>query len=83
MHPSCSPKKNSTSLKFQPPFLTNLKREKDFFFSFRFKTTSLAPPVTLVASAQRDATLAEPEKARIRAQKLNHAKLIERRNLSG
>jgi hypothetical protein len=36
-------KKNSTSLKLQPPLLTNLKKEKGFFFSFRFKTTSLRP----------------------------------------
>jgi hypothetical protein len=31
MHPSY-PKKNSTSLKLQPPLLTNLKKEKVFFF---------------------------------------------------
>jgi hypothetical protein len=31
MHPSSS-KKNSTLLKLQPPLLTNLKKEKEFFF---------------------------------------------------
>jgi hypothetical protein len=27
----------------RPPYPTNLKKEKGFFFSFRFKTTSLRP----------------------------------------
>jgi hypothetical protein len=40
---STAPKKNSTALKLQPPYPTNLKKEKGFFSFFRFKTTSLRP----------------------------------------
>jgi hypothetical protein len=34
------PPKNSTLLKLQPLYPTNLKKEKGFFFSFRFRTPS-------------------------------------------
>jgi hypothetical protein len=73
--------KNSTSLKLQPPYPTNLKKEKGFFFSFRFKMTSLRHRhIGRMSGALCD--LGEPEKARIRTQKLDHAKRIGRRNLN-
>jgi hypothetical protein len=73
--------KNSTLLKLQPPLLTNLKKEKGFFFSFRFKMIS---PRHRHIGRMSEALceLGEPEKARIRIQKLDHAKRIGRRNLN-
>jgi hypothetical protein len=55
-------KKNSTSLKLQPPYPTNLKKEKDFFL-LDLKRLHIAR-ITSVASAERDATLMDAKSAR-------------------
>jgi hypothetical protein len=58
------------------------KRKRFFSFLLDLKQPHIAC-VPSVTSAKRDATLRESEKAQIRAQKPDHAKLIGRRNLSG
>jgi hypothetical protein len=54
--------KNSADLKLQPPYPTNLKKEKDFFL-LDLKRPHIACAIS-VTSAERDATLMDAESVR-------------------